>query len=162
MMRTGGPLLAIPPLDDPAFIGPDTNGDAPLLAGGDHPPDLGPILDVPRIEADLVCARGNRLQRPLEVEMHVGDDRHRRSRDDLLEGLGVAFLRHCHAHEVRPHRRQAPNLLQRLVDLVRIRAGHRLQGNGRIAADLNGPDRHLPCFSTWGHGIRDSLRGCDI
>ena len=38
--------------------------------------DLRAVADVAGVQADLVNAGLDRLQRPLEVEVHVGDDRH--------------------------------------------------------------------------------------
>ena len=46
------------------------------LAGLDDLVDLLAVLDVAGVEADLVHAGLDRLQGPLEVEVHVGDDRH--------------------------------------------------------------------------------------
>ena len=63
--------------------------------------DLRAVGDVAGVEADLVNAGVDRFQRPLEMEVHVRDDRHGHLRQDFLQ-RSVLLLRHGDADEVGP------------------------------------------------------------
>jgi hypothetical protein len=73
----------------------------------------------------------------------VGDDRQRAQVDELPERVGVLALRHRDPHDLAAGRREVGDLRHRRVEVVRLRQGHRLDDDGRPAADLHAPDRDL-------------------
>ncbi len=130
-------LLLVPALDDRALVDADADGDARVPARVDHGVDLLAIGDVAGVEPDLVDARLDRLEGPLVVEVHVGDDRHAGLVEDLRQGRGVLALGHRHADDVRPGGGEPVDLGDARVDVVGVAGGHRLDGHRRVAADAD-------------------------
>ena len=95
-------LLLVAPLDDRALVDAHADGEFRVLARLDDLDHLLAVVDVAGVEPDLVHARLDGLEGTLEVEVHVGHDRHRGLLEDLLEGLGVLLLWHRHADDVGP------------------------------------------------------------
>jgi len=71
----------------------------------------------------------DRLERPLEVEVHVRDDRHRRLGDDLSQRVGVLALGHRDADHVGTRRGELLDLRQAPRDVVGVPRGHRLDAD---------------------------------
>ena len=72
--------------------------------------------------------------------MDVGDDRERAQVDELAERVGVLELRHGDADDLAAGGGEAPDLLHRRVDVVRVRERHRLHDHRRAAAHRDAPD----------------------
>ena len=66
------------------------------------------------------------------------------SRDDRRQRVGVGDARHGDAHDLAAGVDEAPDLGERGVDVVRLRRRHRLDGDGRAAADRDAADADLP------------------
>jgi len=106
-----------------------------------------------------VDARLDGLERALVVEVNIGHDRHRDLLQDLAQRLGVLALGHGDAHDVCARCGVALDLAHAVVDLVGVARGHRLHGDGGVAADLHSADAvvtngHLTGLSTWNHMSR--------
>jgi hypothetical protein len=70
----------------------------------------------------------------------VGDNWHRGPGNDLSESICVLRPWYGNANDVRARLGQAPDLCQTFFDLERLSDGHRLDGNRRPAANLDGSD----------------------
>ena len=151
----GAPHLVLA-LDDRAFVHADADRDLPLLAGVDHLVDLLAVVDVAGVQADLVHARLDRLERPLEVEVDIGHDRDGDLVEDLLERLRVLPLGDRHADHMGARLGVALDLGDARVDVVRVAGGHGLDGDGGVAADADSADAvvaegDLTGLAAWGH-----------
>ena len=82
------------------------------------------------------------------VEMDVCDERHGHLRFDAGQRCGGFFIRHRDANQFASGRLKLPNLLDRRRDIPRIGRTHRLDGDRRIAADLDFADLNLPGFAS--------------
>ena len=133
--QLGLAFLRVLALDDGAFIHADADRYAGGLARVDHRVDLLAVGDVAGIEADLVHAGLDRLDRALEVKVHIGDDGHPRLAQDVLQRCGVLTLGHRHADDVRAGRGQAIDLRHARVDFMRGTRRHRLHRDRPVAAD---------------------------
>ena len=69
--------------------------------------DVFGLADVAGVEPQPLDAGLDRGERELVLEVDVGDDRHRRARDDLRQPLGRGFLVAGAAHDVAARRRRA-------------------------------------------------------
>ena len=79
--------------------------------------DLLGLAEVSRIEAQTVDARLQRGESHLDVEVDVGDDGHRRARNDLGESFGGGPLIAGAANDVRAGGGERVDLLQRALDV---------------------------------------------
>ena len=122
---------------------------AMALGDGDHRADLVGPADVAGIDADAVRTGLDRLDRKRVVEVDVGDDRDRRQADDLGERLRVLGLGHGAAHDLAARRGERGDLGGGRLDVVRLRERHRLDDDGRTAADRHAADRDLPLARHW-------------
>ncbi len=115
---------------------PDRN--SRFLRGKQHL--LLPLLlpDVTRVDANLGDARFNGTQGVLIVEVNVRNDRHRRSLNDVADCLDVLRTWDGDAHDVGAGIGQAANFSECSLDVVRLRDGHRLDGDRGAAAHLDG------------------------
>ena len=100
-----------------------------------HKRDLVGPADVARVQADAVGADVQRLQRERVVEVDVGDHRDRRVGDDRLERLDVLLAGHGDAHDVGAGVGDRADLGHRGAEVGGLGLGHRLDGDGRAAAD---------------------------
>ena len=139
------------PLHHAAFVHSDADGHAALAACGDDAIDLLAVLDVARVEPNLVDPGLDGFEGPLKMEMHVGDDRHWRLRENRRQGLGVALVRYGDPDDVAPGLGQASYLGDGGVDVVGIGAGHGLNGHRRVAPDGHAADHEFSCFPAGKH-----------
>src|SRR2546427_49729 len=141
------PLRLFPPaagraVADRAVVHADADGRALVLRA---PGDLAHavlVVDVARIEAQLVDLRVERHEREPVVEVDIGDDREDAAADDLLERLAGALIRHGNASDLAADLLQALDLADRGVDVVRERRAHRLHRDRRAVADGRSADPH--------------------
>ena len=145
-------FLLVLAFDDRAFIHAHANGDALVLAGVDDFFDLGPVLNIAGVEADLVHAGVDGLKSTLKVEVHIGDDGDGDLLEDFLEGFGVFALRHGHAHNIRPGVVQLVDFRDAFVDVIREAGGHGLDGDRGVSTDENILDLDLAGFAAGDHG----------
>ncbi len=101
------------------------------------------IADVARVETQAVHARLECGQGQPVLEVDVGDDRYRRSGDDLRQPLGRLTVVAGDADDVGPGRRQGVRLGQGGIDVCRLRRRHRLHGDRSIATDRDAADEDL-------------------
>ena len=127
-----------------ARVGADPHRDPRLLRGLDDHRDLVRAADVAGVDPDGGDAALDRLQRERGVEVDVRDHRNRRETDDPRQRLGVLRLRDGDAHDLAACRRERGDLRRRRLDIVRLRQRHRLDDDGRAAADRHAADRDLP------------------
>jgi len=113
--------------------------------------DLVSIVEVAGIQADFVDAGLDGLHGTLEVEVDVGDDGDGDLGEDVLEGLGVFLLGDGDADDVGAGPGEGVDLGDSLVDFVGVGAGHRLDGDGGVAADGDGACVKLSCLATGSH-----------
>jgi hypothetical protein len=118
-------------------LSPDAHRGAELVrALGDLGDLVGPA-DVAGVQPHAVGAGVERLDRQRVVEVDVGDDRDRRLDDEPLEGLDVLVARDRDAHDVRARLCGLLDLRERRPVVGRLGLRHRLDGDGRAAADLH-------------------------
>ncbi len=117
--------------------------------------DLGLLAEVAGVEPQALHPGLQRGERHLVVEVDVGDDRHRRARDDLGQALGRGLLVAGAAHDVRAGRRQGVDLGQGALDVGGLGGGHRLDRDRRTTADGHPAHGDL----AGGPARRDQLRG---
>ena len=94
-----------------------------------------------------------RLHGELEVEVDVG---HQRDLDGLLqraEVRGGVHVGHGHPDDVRAGGLELPQLVGRALEVAGVGGGHRLHGDGRVAAD--GTEPSLICRL-----LRRGVSGC--
>ena len=144
-------------LDDAALVHAETNGKASLSASPDDSIDLFAVLDVARVEANLVNAGFDRLHRPLVVEVDIGHDWDGRLFEDGRQGGCVGFVGHGHADDVAAGLGQPADLLDRGIHVMGVGAGHGLDDHRGIATNGHAADENLMGFSAWVHGIPGSL-----
>ena len=126
-----------------AGIDPDPHRTAVRFGGVDdlaHP--LG-RADIAGIDAQAGGAGIGGLERTLVVEMDVGDDRHPRGADDLLQGRGRFRVGTGDADNVGPCFLAAADLVDRPPDVGGGGVGHRLHADRRVAADRHAADHDL-------------------
>ncbi len=84
--------------------------------------------------------------------MDVGDDRHRRVRQDVIpQRLDVLLARHGDAHDVGASLGDALDLRERLSVVGRLRLRHRLHRDGGAAANGDAADVDLTLRSHGTH-----------
>ena len=101
------------------------------------------LADVAGVQTQALHAGLDRGQGHAVLVVDVGDDRHRRSGDDAGQSLGRLGLVAGAAHDVGPRRSQRVDLLQRALDIGRLRDRHRLHADGGVTADGHGADVDL-------------------
>ncbi len=126
-------------LDDGAFVDADAYGDAGVLARIDDTVDLITVGDVAGVKSDLVYAGFDCLERPLIVEVDVGDDGDDGLAKNLLQGGGVLALRDGDADDIRSRGGEPIDFRYTGVDVVGVAGRHGLDGNRGIAADRDNP-----------------------
>jgi hypothetical protein len=104
-----------------------------------------------------VHARLDGLERPLEVEVDIRDDRDGGLGEDLGEGRGVLLLGDGDADDVRAGGGELVDLRDALVDVVGVPGGHGLDGDGGIAPDADDAggvvaEADLSCGASGLHG----------
>ncbi len=114
----------------------------------DHP-GLLVAADVARVDPDAVRARVDRLQRERVVEVDVRDDRDRGLRDQARERVDVLLARDGAADDVAAGVGHGADLAQSGVVVGRLGLRHRLDGDGRSAADLDATDVDLSLRRHW-------------
>ncbi len=134
--------------DDGAFVDADADGDAAFLAGIDDFFDLGAVVDVAGVEADLVDAGLDGFEGALEVEVDVGNDGDFDLFEDFLEGFGVFAFGYGDADDVGTGLIEFVDFGDAFVDVIGIAGGHGLDGNGGVSADANVADGYLAGFTT--------------
>ena len=122
----------------------DADRDAAVLGLGRDELDLLRLAQVARVEAQALHAGLERGERHLEVEVDVGDDRHRRAGHDVGQPLGGLLLVAGAAHDVgaggRPARRSAASVPSTSAVLVVVIDCTEI---GASAADGDGADVDL-------------------
>ena len=102
-----------------------------------HLPDLVVPADIARVDPDAVCAGVDRLEGERVVEVDVGDHRDRRLHDDPLERPDVLVARDRAAHQIPTRLGDGVDLLHGRVEVRGLGLRHRLDRDGRPAADLH-------------------------
>ena len=123
-----------------AGVDPDTDRHSAVLGLTGNRFDLVFLADIAGVEPKpldtrLECGQGE----PVLV-VDVGDDRDRRSGDDLGQALCRLYLIASDADDVGAGPRQRIHLGQGAVDVGGLRGGHRLNRDGRIAPDSDVSD----------------------
>ncbi len=125
-----GAGLLVLALDDGALVDAHADGDLAILTRVDDGFDLVAVVDVPGVEPDLVHARLDGFQSPLEVEVHIGDDGDIGLGEDLGERLGVLALGDGDADNVGPGSGELVDLGDALLDVVGVPSRHGLDTHG--------------------------------
>ena len=107
--------------------------------------DILVLADVAGIEAQAVDAGVERLERQRVLEVDVGDQRHRRVRDDIGQRRRRLAVGHGDADDLAANIGQLVNLAQRRLRVAGVGGRHRLDDDGRAAADANVADVDGPC-----------------
>jgi len=135
-----------------AAVDADADRHVAVAGFGGNRLDVFGLADVARVEAQPLDAGLERRQRHAVLVVDIGDDRHRRAGHDLGEAFGRrAFVARA-PHDVAAGCRKAVDLLQRALHVGRLRDGHRLHADGRVAADGDGADVDLAGATTFDHG----------
>jgi len=71
------------------------------------------------------------------MKMNVRDERHVRAFAYVFESVRSGIVRHRDTHDLASRGDHLIDLLQRAIDVGRVRLGHRLDDHRRTAADLN-------------------------
>jgi len=129
----------------------DAHGHTRRLRLVGHLGDLVGAADVARIQPDAVRPGVDRLERQRVVEVDVRDDRDRGLEDDPPQRLDVLVAGDGAPHQVPPGLRDRANLAHGRLVIGRLGLRHRLDGDGRPAADLHPADVDL---ALTGHGSR--------
>ena len=136
--RLGGGLAVL--LEESLVEGPGVDADADrgaVVLGS--PGDLADLvverLDVPRVDAHGRTPGFDGREDVLRLEVDVGDDRDVALAGDLGQGVGVVLAGHRDAYDLAAGGSELGDLLQRAVDVGRERRAHRLDADGRVAAD---------------------------
>src|ERR1039458_7478944 len=127
-----------------------------------HQLDLFGFAQVAGIEAQPLDAGLEGGERHLDVEVDVRDDGHRRTRHDLGQTLGCRHFVAGAAHDVGAFGRQGVDLLERAFHVGRFRRRHRLDGDGRVAADLYGTDGNLAGLSAGAEGASGDVHSSSL
>ena len=108
-----------------------------------------PLLraDVAGIDAQARGAGVRRLERALVVEVDVGNDRHARGANDLLQCRCRFGRRAGNADDVRACILAAANLVDRRLGVLGRRVGHGLDADRRVSTHGHGADHDLPRLS---------------
>ena len=111
------------------------------LAARDDLLDLVGAADVARVDADGGDAPLDRLQREARVEVDVGDHRDRREADDPRSASASSVFGTATRTISQPADASAAIWAVVACDVVRLRQRHRLDDDGRAAADRDAADR---------------------
>ncbi len=127
-------------------VDPDADRDPGVACGVPDDLDLGGVpglVDVAGVDADLGDARLDGGHRVLPLEVDVADDGDGGLLGDGGEGIGILLPRHRDPDDVDAGGVHRGDLLQRGVDVVGRRRGHRLHADRRATADLHPADVDL-------------------
>ena len=138
----GGVVGAI---HDGPFVDTHANGHARIGCGGNYSTDLLLVADVARVQANLGDAGVDGLESPVEVEMHIGNDRNRRGIHDLFESSGVGLCGHGDADQFRPGIGESADLLNRRVGIGGGGVGHALDDHRLAGTHDNIAHANLVC-----------------
>src|SRR5439155_23773001 len=125
---------------DGAEVHPDADRGPLLLRALHDLADAVLVVDVARVQAELVDLRVERHERQLVVEMDVRDDRQDAPPDQLFEGLAGAAVWDRDAHDLAAGLLQAFDLPDRGLDVVGERGAHGLDGDRSAVADRDPTD----------------------
>ena len=137
-LRGDAPVFLQQGLFQAASVDADADGQAVGPAGRRHLLHVLPAADVPRVDADGGHAALRRRQGQAVVEMdirHQGNGGGIRDLPQSCRGLGMG---HRQAHDLRPRRRQGPDLGQGGDRVFGLRIAHALDGDRRAAPHGNG------------------------
>ena len=121
-------------------------------AGIRHGLDVLGAPDVAGVQADLVDAALGAQQGQAVVKMDVGYQGHIHLFFDFVDRQGGALVRNGEAHDVRTGGTHGADLGYGRIDVMGLGIAHRLNGNRRVAADLDGADLDASGFVS-GHEI---------
>src|ERR1700732_1369768 len=121
-----------------AGIDADPHRAAVVLSCFDYLADARGRADVAGVDAQAGGTTLRRLDRPLVVEMNIGDDRHRHLPDDFLQCQRGLLVGAGDPDNIRARLFESPDLGDRGLDIAGHGVGHRLHADRRIPAD-----RHL-------------------
>ena len=118
-----------------AGIDADAHRAAMVLGRLDHFAHALGRADIAGIDAQASGAVLGGLDRALIVEMDVGDDRHLHLADDMLQRRRRFLVGARDADDIGAGPLEGLDLLDRRLDVMGQRVGHRLDGDRGIAAD---------------------------
>src|SRR6266550_3337267 len=122
-------------ITDGAVVHADADGGSLRLRAAHDLAHAVLVVDVSRVETELVDLRVERHEREPVVEVDVGDDREDRAAHDLLEGLAGALVGHGHASDLAAALLELLDLTDGGVDVVRERGAHGLHRHRSPIAD---------------------------
>src|SRR5207249_890979 len=125
----------------------DPDGNSVVVDCLDDLSGLPPGSDIPRIDSYAVD-HFSRLQGQSVVKVYIGDERRGHLGLDLGERRHRLHVWDRHADDLTAGLLQLANLLDRGLHIAGVRRGHGLDGNRRIAADLDLADLDLPGFAS--------------
>ena len=117
-----------------AGINADTDRDILRFAGVGDRLDAAVIADVAGIDADLIHACGDGLQRELVIKMNVGDDRHRYRFFECGDQPNCLHMRNSGTDDLTSCRFQLLRLCDRAFDILGGLVQHRLDTDFSAAA----------------------------
>ncbi len=126
-----------------AGVDADADRAAIGLGGVDDFADALVRTDIAGVDAQARGAGVGGFQGALVMEMNVGDDRHARRADDLLQCSGAVLVGARDADDVGARFLAAADLVDRRPGVAGRRVGHRLDADRRIAADGDIADHDL-------------------
>ncbi len=137
-----------------AGIDADAHRAAMILGGLHDLLDPRGGADIAGIDAQAGSAALRRFDGALIMEVNIGDDRHLDLADDVLERQCRFLVRARDAHDIGAGLLKALDLLDRRLDVMGQRIGHRLHRDRRVAADRHLADMDLPTLATVNVPIR--------
>ena len=132
------------PLVKASAVDADADGDLLFPARIHDRADALLSADVAGVDADLGGAALRCGDGKAVVKVDIRHQRQRRCRRDLGKALGRVHIRNGQTRDLAACRRQRTELTQRALDVGRPGVQHRLNGNGRAAAD--GDAAHMDLF----------------
>lgn len=115
--------------------------------------DFVTAANIARIDADLVDAVLNRLQRQTIVEMNIRDKRYRDLLLDLLDRFRGFFIVHRDAHDLASRFFQPVNLGYSRLNVRRLRGAHALNDDVIASANRNVAYLYRSCLMSQIHII---------
>ncbi len=125
-LRRGAAVLLVQAGMQGTGIHTDADRNAAVTRFGGHKLDLLWLAQIPRVQPEPINSGLERRERHLVMEVHVGHDRHRRTRDDHSQTLGRLLLVARATHDVRPGSRKCVHLGEGCFSVRGLRHGHRL------------------------------------
>src|SRR5687767_13131261 len=124
-----------PAVADGAVVHADADRRLLVLRALHHLADAVLVVQVARVQAELVDAGVQRHECQAVVEVDVRDDRQDRPANELLQRLPGALVRDGHARDLAAGFLELLDLADRRVEVVGERRAHRLHRDGRAVAD---------------------------